>query len=81
MLPNGILLANGAWRGREHDNTILMYSQVKVFCRESAVYADLIDYVQVIELLQGVRERTGRVWALFGDSAFGLSLFVQLMLR
>ncbi len=34
-----------------------------------------------MDRLQTVPVRSGRVWALFGDSAFGLSLFVQRMLR
>ncbi len=28
-----------------------------------------------------MHDQTGRIWALFGDSAFGLSLYVQRMLR
>jgi hypothetical protein len=28
VLPNGILLAEGAWKGKEHDNTMLIASQV-----------------------------------------------------
>ncbi len=37
--------------------------------------------VQVPAKLQQVHQDTGRVWCLFGDSAFGLSLYMQRMLR
>ncbi len=43
--------------------------------------SDVCWRVQVLSKLQEVHHRTGRVWSLFGDSAFGLSLYTQRMLR
>ncbi len=36
---------------------------------------------QILESLSQVHEHTGRVWSLFGDSAFGLNIHLQRMLR
>jgi hypothetical protein len=36
---------------------------------------------QMLESLQAVRQDSGTVWSLFGDSAFALSIHLQRMLR
>ncbi len=39
------------------------------------------DGIQMLDALRIVHQETGRIWSLFGDSAFGLNIHLQRMLR